>query len=213
MSLYPNYESPIFSHYVSIIRESTIKVSNSATYYAEKVWVKSKHPLNCLYEKFLPECRSIKFNSNFSWSAENAILDILERNGYRGLKRNQKIIYKGTPYHPDAVIINQPSSNKPNYLIEVKSSRVKNWNAHRCLIMRGALQSLRNASVFVKAGIVNEILPKLVVATYIPVDKIQPEEKQIRIILKHVNIYRVGWKEIFKVDEQLADEIYSIIGG
>jgi len=201
MSLYLGCGDSLFNSLISLRRERNIRVGINEIYYAEKVQIKNKHPLNNLFDKILPECRKSTRCPEYTWSAESAILQILERNGYEGLKKKQKIIYNNIPYCPDAVKINPPDSNKPNYLIEVKSTKAKRGsNTYHCLVKKGALQSLRNAAAYVKSGKVREILPKLAIGTYVIIEKVQKENEKVAITLQDIQICGIGWKGSFKID-------------
>ncbi|BCU70138.1 hypothetical protein [Stygiolobus caldivivus] len=214
------------SNHLSLFKERKINVDKNVPYYAKKAAVKTKHPLNNTYAKFLPECATTARRKGsgvyFNWSAEDAVLDVLAKDYERrdtGVRifTDIRLFYDDIKYTPDAVILNAACSRKAKYIIEVKTTmRPEKGNRSPskkyCILKIGALQALRNASALVKAGVVDEVLPKVVYAEFIPV-KYDPARRMMRIVLMNPEVYSVGLDDVFKVDRELADIIYGILGG
>ncbi|MFP3233848.1 MAG: hypothetical protein RXR08_09195 [Sulfolobaceae archaeon] len=201
---------------VSLEREKTIP-GYKQHYYAKPVPVNHKSKLDELLSRYVPECHRITRNTgtakDYTISAEDAVREII-KSEYPSL---EKLVfqYDDKKFSPDGVVINRDNPQKPNYLIEIKTTRSWNLNEKKreCLARIATLQALRNSSALIMAEKVDQVFPKVVIGEYWINPYETPQGKKIPIILKRISIYKVRVCNSYMLDKELASLIYKYLGG
>lgn len=201
---------------VSLEREKTIP-RYKQHYYAKPVPVNHKSKLSELFSRYLPECYRIPRNTgtakDYTISAEDAVREII-KSEYPSL---EKLVfwYDDKKFSPDGVVINRNNPQKPNYLIEIKTTRSWNLNEKKreCLAKIATLQALRNSSALIMAEKVDQVFPKVVIGEYWINTNETPQGKEIPIILKRISVYKVRVFNSYMLDKELAPHIYNYLGG
>jgi hypothetical protein len=201
---------------VSLEREKIIP-GYKQHYYAKPVPVNHRSKLDEIFSRYIPECYRIPRNTGTAKdntiSAEDAVREII-KSEYPSL---EKLVfwYDDKKFSPDGVVINLNNPQKPNYLIEIKTS--KSWNLNEkkseCLAKIATLQALRNSSALIMADKVDQVFPKVVIGEYWINPYENPQGEKIPIILKRISVYKVRVCDWYMLDKELAPIIYEYLGG
>jgi len=201
---------------VSLEREKIIP-GYKQHYYAKPVPVNHRSKLDEISSRYIPECYRIPRNTatakDNTISAEDAVREII-KSEYSSL---EKLVfwYDDKKFSPDGVVINRNNPKKPNYLMEIKTT--KSWNLNEkkseCLAKIATLQALRNSSALIMAEKVDQVFPKVVIGEYWIYPCENPQGAKIPIILKRISVYRVRVCDWYMLDKELAPIIYKYLGG
>ena len=159
-------------------------------YEIKRVKVKKDHPLNKLYcEKVLPE---------YTETVEHGVLAELEKI-FENLKKKERFEINGIPYSPDAIV----HRNNATILIEVKTTRSRPGSGKfDQVVHKGAIQAIRNSVAYsIYSG--EEVIPKLAVGIF-------TKTGEKHALLEKLRIYRVGWRNEFKITKEIANELYQL---